>query len=209
MILIIVQRLHQIGVILLGVWFLKENIEEISKNQCLSDIIYLKELVTNKVLGQPSSIKLTNSYEEFSNINQILIDDDENIYYSLGNLIVCPEKLNNKMKNKSYMDKRTFLISSKISHLKFFAEYEFTTETIKLRTAEVNKLLVEMYLLPYESMILEYKNLINQEHLDKNVYSEKLSEVRFTKLIQYLYRNGSIPKEEVEIIQSIIDKMIS
>lgn len=80
-------------------------------------------------------------FEEF-NVEHILNDsNNENVYYSLGNLLVCPQKINDKMKNKEYQEKRKVLLESKITYLEQFASSydEFNLSDVDTRSEKLEK----------------------------------------------------------------------
>lgn len=158
------------------------------------------------------------NFEEF-NVEHILNDsDDENIYYSLGNLLVCPQKINDKMKNKEYQEKRKILSESKITYLERFASnyLKFDVSDVDERSKKVREKLLQIYALPYNDMKLRYDKLLNQEILyhellimfgENNQYANKLMDMGFDKFIAYLYCNGKLPKEDVDSIKEMIERI--
>lgn len=156
--------------------------------------------------------------EEF-NVEHILNDsNNENIYYSLGNLLVCPQKINDKMKNKEYQEKRKILSESKITYLERFASsyLKFNVSDVDTRSEKVREMLVQIYGLPYDDMKLRYDKLLIQGSLyrellimfgEDNQYVNKLVDMGIDKFIAYLYNNGKLPKEETDSIKEMIEKL--
>ena len=157
-------------------------------------------------------------FEEF-NVEHILNDsNNENIYYSIGNLLVCPQKINNSMKNKKYKDKRKVLLKSGITYLeKFASDYiEFGLNDVEIRSKKVREKLVQIYALPYDEMKSAYNKLLVQKKLYRelsimfgkdNQYANKLLDIGIDKFMEYLYNNGTLPKEDVGSIKEIIEKL--
>lgn len=157
-------------------------------------------------------------FEEF-NVEHILNDsNNENIYYSIGNLLVCPQKINNSMKNKKYKDKRKVLLKSGITYLeKFASDYiEFGLNNVEIRSKKVREKLVQIYALPYDEMKSAYNKLLVQKKLYRelsimfgkdNQYANKLLDIGIDKFMEYLYNNGTLPKEDVGSIEEIIEKL--
>ena len=157
-------------------------------------------------------------FEEF-NVEHILNDsNNENVYYSLGNLLVCPQKINDKMKNKEYQEKRKFLLESKITYLEQFASsyVEFNLSDVDTRSEKVREMLVQIYALPYDDMKLRYDKLSIQGSLYRellimfgkdNQYANKLLDMGIDKFMAYLYNNGKLPQEDVDSIKKVIEKV--
>lgn len=157
-------------------------------------------------------------FEEF-NVEHILNDsNNENIYYSIGNLLVCPQKINDSMKNKKYKDKRKVLLKSGITYLeKFASDYiEFGLNDVEIRSKKVREKLVQIYALPYDEMKSAYNKLLVQKKLYRelsimfgkdNQYANKLLDIGIDKFMEYLYNNGTLPKEDVGSIKEIIEKL--
>ena len=157
-------------------------------------------------------------FEEF-NVEHILNDsNNENIYYSIGNLLVCPQKINNSMKNKKYKDKRKVLLKSGITYLeKFASDYiEFGLNDVEIRSKKVREKLVQIYALPYDEMKSAYNKLLVQKKLYRelsimfgkdNQYANKLLDIGIDKFMEYLYNNGTLPQEDVGSIKEIIEKL--
>lgn len=153
------------------------------------------------------------------NVEHILNDsDDENIYYSVGNLLVCPEQLNAAMKNKIYDEKRLKLQNSGITYLEQFAlEYQqFENEDIEKRSILLCEKLVDHYALPYLTIKDRSEKLLIHEQLDKqlknafgdeNPYSKKLNNSDLSSFIKYLFSNGELPKDEVDVIKKLTEKI--
>lgn len=157
-------------------------------------------------------------FEEF-NVEHILNDsNNENIYYSLGNLLVCPQKINDNMKNKEYQEKRKILSESKITYLEQFASsyLKFDVSDVDTRSEKVREMLVQIYGLPYDDIKLRYDKLLIQGSLyhellimfgEDNKYANKLVDMGIDKFIAYLYNNGKLPKEETDGIKEMIEKL--
>lgn len=157
-------------------------------------------------------------FEEF-NVEHILNDsNNENVYYSLGNLLVCPQKINDKMKNKEYQEKRKVLLESKITYLEQFASsyVEFNLSDVDTRSEKVREMLVQIYALPYDDMKLRYDKLSIQGSLYRellimfgkdNQYANKLLDMGIDKFMAYLYNNGKLPQEDVDSIKKVIEKV--
>lgn len=158
-------------------------------------------------------------FEEF-NVEHILNDsNNKNIFYSLGNLLVCPQKINDKMKNKEYQEKRKILSESKITYLERFASSypKFDVSDVDTRGKKVREMLVQIYGLPYDDMKLRYDKLLIQGSLyrellkmfgEDNQYANKLVDLGIDKFIAYLYNNGKLPKEDIDSIKEIIEKLV-
>ena len=157
-------------------------------------------------------------FEDF-NVEHILNDsNNENVYYSIGNLLVCPQKINDKMKNKEYQEKRKILLESKITYLEQFAScyLNFDLSDVDTRSEKVREKLVQIYSLPYDDMKHRYDKLLIQGSLyhellimfgEDNQYANKLNDMGIDKFLTYLYNNGKLPKEDVDNIKEVIEKV--
>lgn len=185
------------------------------KNISSRVIVYLfKPLILEKELNAFANY----DFKEF-NVEHILNDSkNENVYYSLGNLLVCPKKLNDNMKNKGFEEKRKALSESKITYLEEFAStyLKFEVDDVVTRSEEVREKLVQFYALPYNNIKSRYDKLLLQGNLfhelliafgKGNPYANKLEEIGLDKFIDYLYNNGRLPQEDVDSIKEMIEKV--
>ena len=112
-------------------YFTKENVLE----NGLKNIIYsnksTRKNISSKLivyLYRPLLLECEkNKYVQYDfskfNVEHILNDSfQEDTNYSLGNLLLCPDGINEIMKNKPYIQKRQYLLSSEIPYLKEFGE---------------------------------------------------------------------------------------
>lgn len=185
------------------------------KNVSSRLIVYLFKPL---ILAAETNAFANYDFEEF-NVEHILNDsNNENVYYSLGNLLVCPQKINDKMKNKEYQEKRKVLSESKITYLEQFASsyVEFNLSDVDTRSEKVRETLVQIYALPYDDMKLRYEKLSIQGSLYRellimfgkdNQYANKLLDIGIDKFMAYLYNNGKLPKEDVDSIKEVIEKV--
>ena len=122
------------------------------------------------------------------------------------------------MKNKKYKDKRKVLLKSGITYLeKFASDYiEFGLNDVEIRSKKVREKLVQIYALPYDEMKSAYNKLLVQKKLYRelsimfgkdNQYANKLLDIGIDKFMEYLYNNGTLPKEDVGSIKEIIEKL--
>ena len=185
------------------------------KNVSSRLIVYLFKPL---ILEAETNVFANYDFEEF-NVEHILNDsNNENVYYSLGNLLICPQKINDKMKNKGYQEKRKILSKSKITYLeKFASSYaEFNLSDVDTRSEKVREMLVQIYALPYDDMKLRYDKLLIQGSLYRellimfgkdNQYANNLLDMGIDKFIAYLYNNAKLPKEDVDSIKEVIEKV--
>lgn len=185
------------------------------KNMSSRVIVYLYK----PLISATEKNKFANYDFDKFNVEHILNDcDDENIYYSVGNLLVCPKELNKAMKNKKYDEKRLKLLNSKITYLEKFAQdYEqFKYEDIENRSERVCEELVNLYALPYDIIKNRIKILEVHEKLDKglrykfgdeNLYSKKLNSSDLHSFNKWLSGNRNLQKDEVDLIKNLIDKI--
>lgn len=150
------------------------------------------------------------------NVEHILNDDEnEDIRYSLGNLLLCPNEINSRMRNQTYDKKRKILLESGIPYLVDFGEryVVFNEECIEERTEVVIEKLKKLYVISKEELEGQLLKLQLYFELEKqliiafgteSVYVKKLHEKGYEKFIEFVYKNGSLPKGEVEIIKSYV-----
>lgn len=104
-------------------------------------LVYLYKPFYINEQGKQDGLQI--NFDEF-NIEHILNDSDDKIKKtSLGNLLIVPTSINEKVKNKSYSEKRIEFINSNIKYISNFANSHetFTEEDISNRTKEeANKL---------------------------------------------------------------------
>lgn len=162
----------------------------------------------------------TNKYVQYDfskfNIEHVMNDDpNDEIRYSLGNLLVCPDELNSVMKNSSYDIKKRKLLESKIPYLVNFAtKYDqFDEKCIEERNDEVITKLKKLYLLSINSIETDYANLEMFFELKKQLikafgkdskYVMELEEKGLRRFITYIYKNGSLPGADVETIKKML-----
>lgn len=147
------------------------------------------------------------------NVEHILNDD---IYkdntYLLGNLLLCPDEINESMKNNSYTQKRQYLLSSGIPYLEEFArKYEiFEDKNVEDRTKEIVEKLRNLYLISEEYVDEHYLKLQMYFELKKQLviafgkdskYVKELEHRGIDKFIQYIYKNGALPSDDVDRIK--------
>lgn len=150
------------------------------------------------------------------NVEHILSDDDQkDIRYCLGNLLLCPDDINEKMKDKAYVQKRQYLLSSGIPYLKAFGEkYEdFDERNIEIRTNEVVEKLRKLYLISIENVNERYSKLQMYFDLKSQLviafgedsrYVEELKDKGIDKFIEYIYKNGTLPSNDTEKIKKYL-----
>lgn len=205
-------------------YFTKENILE----KGLKHIIYsnksARKNISSKLLVylyKPLLMEYEkNKYVHYDfnkfNVEHILNDDAEkDIRCLLGNLLLCPEEINGIMKDKSYAKKRQYLLSSEIPYLKSFAEkYEdFDERCIEDRTNEIVEKLRELYLISCEDvnnrcikiqMYFELKKQLEIAFGKESRYVVELKDRGIDKFIQYIYKNGTLPNEDANIIKECL-----
>lgn len=154
-------------------------------------------------------------FNKFS-VEHVLNDDaEEDIRYSLGNLLLCPEEINEIMKNKSYAKKRQYLLSSEIPYLKAFAEkYDnFDERCIESRTSEIVEKLKKLYLLSLDNVNMSYLKLKMYFELKKQLeiafgkdsrYVKELENRGIDKFTEYIYKNGALPNDDVDRIKKCL-----
>lgn len=129
--------------------------------------------------------------------------------------MLCPDELNEAMKDSSYDKKKNKLQESNIPYLVNFAtKYDhFDESKIEERSAEVIIKLKKIYLLSKDSIEKNYNDLEIMFGLKKQLieafgmnsdYVSVLEEKGLKKFIEYVYKNGSLPKNEVEEIKKIL-----
>lgn len=185
------------------------------KNVSSRVIVYLFKPL---ILEAETNVFANYNFEEF-NVEHILNDsNNENIYYSLGNLLVCPKEINDRLKNKEFKEKRKILSESKITYFEQFAlNYSnFDVRAVATRCEEVRDALVQLYALPYNDIKYRYNQLLIQGNLhhellvmfgEDNQYANKLAEIGIDKFIVYLCNNGKLPKEDVANIKDALEKL--
>ena len=162
----------------------------------------------------------TNKYAQYDfskfNVEHVLNDDpNEDVRYSLGNLLVCPDELNEVMKNSFYDKKKNKLLESNIPYLVNFAKKydQFNEKNIEERSNEVITRLKKIYLLSKDLVEKNYNNLEILFELKKqlikafgknSVYVSALEEKGLNQFITYIYKNGSLPGSEVEEIKKML-----
>lgn len=150
------------------------------------------------------------------NVEHILNDDiHKDITYLLGNLLLCPEEINEYMNNNSYIQKRQCLLSSGIPYLEEFArKYEnFNEKNVEDRTNEIVEKLKNLYLISEEHVEERYLKLQMYFELKKQLiiafgkdgnYVRELEERGIDKFIQYIYKNGALPSDDVDKIKACL-----
>lgn len=164
-----------------------------------------------------------NKYSQYDftkfTVEHILSDtSEESERYLLGNLLLCPNELNGSMRDLPYEEKRKKLLNSGIPYLKKFAErYEkFDELCIVERNAETVNRLKDIYLISKESIeedclkLQIYFNL--KEQLEnafgkKNRYIKELENRGVRKFIQYVYSNGTLPKEDIAELKNLVPQI--
>ncbi len=154
------------------------------------------------------------------NIEHILNDDAKgDNRYCLGNLLLCPNQINDAMKNKPYTEKREYLLASGIPYLTVFAEkYEnFDEESIEERTKEIVGKLKSLYLISMEDVEKQYLKLQGYFELKKQLiiafgkesdYVNELTIRGIDKFIQYIYKNGALPGHDKKEIEKYIKMQV-
>ncbi len=205
-------------------YFTKENILE----NGLKNIIYsnksTRKNISSKLLVylyKPLLLEYEkNKYVQYDfnkfNVEHVLNDDaEEDIRYSLGNLLLCPDEINGIMKDKPYTRKRQYLLESEIPYLKAFAEKydDFDESCIEDRTIETVEKLRELYLISKDHVKDRYMKLKLYIELKKQLviafgensrYVIELEDRGIDKFIQYIYKNGALPSEDVNIIEKCL-----
>ena len=164
----------------------------------------------------------TNKYAQYDfskfNVEHVLNDDpNDEVTYSLGNLLLCPEELNGIMKDLSYDKKRSKLHESNIPYLVNFAtKYaQFDEKAINERKSEVIDKLKRVYLLSKDliennynhlEMFFELKKQLTDAFGENNSYVLELENKGLNQFITYIYMNGSLPENEVEKIKRLLPK---
>ena len=162
----------------------------------------------------------TNKYIQYDfskfNVEHILNDDpNDEVTYSLGNLLLCPEELNGVMKDFSYDKKKSKLLQSNIPYLVNFANrYDhFDKKMTEERNSEIIKKLKKIYLLSKEQigktyndleMFFELKKQLSEAFGDNSPYVRTLEEKGLKQFTTYIYKNGSLPGNEVEEIKKLL-----
>lgn len=142
-------------------------------------------------------------------------DAEEGIRYSLGNLLLCPDDINGIMEDKPYARKRQYLLESEIPYLKAFAEKydDFDESCIEDRTNETVEKMRELYLISKDHVKDRYMKLKLYNELKKQLviafgensrYVIELEDRGIDKFIQYIYKNGALPSEDVNIIEKCL-----
>ncbi len=142
-------------------------------------------------------------------------DSNEDIRYSLGNLLVCPDGLNGIMKNSSYDKKKDKLLESNIPYLVSFAKKydQFNEKNIEERSDEIITRMKKIYLLSKDSIEKKYNNLdilfglkkqLIEAFGENSVYVSALEKKGLNQFITYIYKNGSLPRSEVEEIKKML-----
>ena len=205
-------------------YFTKENILE----NGLKNIIYsnksTRKNISSKLLVylyKPLLLEYEkNKYVQYDfnkfNVEHVLNDDaEEGIRYSLGNLLLCPDDINGIMKDKPYARKRQYLLESEIPYLKAFAEKydDFDESCIEDRTNETVEKMRELYLISKDHVKDRYMKLKLYNELKKQLviafgensrYVIELEDRGIDKFIQYIYKNGALPSEDVNIIEKCL-----
>lgn len=150
------------------------------------------------------------------NIEHILNDDqNEEIRYSLGNLLLCPDESNEIMRNSGYDRKRSKLLESNIPYLVNFANQytEFNEINLKERNKIIISELKQLYLLSKEKVENEYNDLeiffqlkeqLVQAFGKNSSYVVALEDRGVDQFTNYVYKNGSLPGKEVEVIKKML-----
>lgn len=150
------------------------------------------------------------------NVEHILNDDkNEDVRYSLGNLLLCPNEINKRMRNQPYEKKRKALLESGIPYLVDFGEkyVVFNEECIEKRTDEITEKLKNLYEISEEDIKSQQLKLQLYFELEDqliiafgtdSVYAKKLREKGYEKFIEFIYKNGSLPNSEVESIKKYV-----
>lgn len=205
-------------------YFTKENILE----NGLKNIIYsnksTRKNISSKLLVylyKPLLLEYEkNKYVQYDfnkfNVEHVLNDDaEEGIRYSLGNLLLCPDDINGIMEDKPYARKRQYLLESEIPYLKAFAEKydDFDESCIEDRTNETVEKMRELYLISKDHVKDRYMKLKLYNELKKQLviafgensrYVIELEDRGIDKFIQYIYKNGALPSEDVNIIEKCL-----
>lgn len=149
------------------------------------------------------------------NVEHVLNDhSSEDIRYSLGNLLLCPDALNNGMRDLIYSQKREKLLASGIPYLvRFGTQFEeFNEKNIETRTIEIVQKLRDLYLISKEDLDQRFSKLQIYFKLKEQLviafgkestYVKELQRRGTEKFIQYVYKNGSLPYDEVDVIKDI------
>lgn len=161
-----------------------------------------------------------NRYNQYDfskfNIEHILNDDptDDN-RYQLGNLLICPEELNSVMRSSPYSIKRSKLIESNIPYLVKFADQypHFDEYDIKIRNRRVIESLEKFFALSKNTILNNYEKLelffslkeqLVESFGNNSKYVAVLDEKGLDQFITYIYKNGSLPEEEVGEIKKLL-----
>ena len=119
------------------------------------------------------------------------------------------------MKNKPYIQKRQYLLSSEIPYLKEFGEkYEtFDEESIESRTEEIIEKLKNLFVISIEhvnerlSKLDRYFDLKSQLVIafgKDSGYVKALEDRGFEKFIKYIYMNGALPSDDIDKIMGYV-----
>ena len=153
------------------------------------------------------------NFEEF-NVEHILNDSADKIKkISLGNLLVAPSLLNDKVKNKKYSEKRVEYLKSDIKFISNFANKynSFTEENIlKRNDEEANKL--SNY---YQINEIELNRKIKESTIAIQIYNKLnndewkivLIERGLLKFIEYVRLNTKIQNEQKQEILLFFDNL--
>lgn len=164
----------------------------------------------------------TNKYAQYDfskfNVEHVLNDDpNDEVTYSLGNLLLCPEEINEAMKDLPYDKKRSKLQESNIPYLVNFAsKYDYFDEkAINERKSKVIDKLKNIYLLSKDlienncnnlEMFFELKKQLIEAFGENSAYVVELEKKGLNQFITYIYKNGSLPGSEVEKIKKLLPK---
>ena len=205
---------HQYLMMLRNFW-VTFNLDNGSSNKIDGDVYILLYFLKPLVLEEETNKYAQYDFSKF-NVEHVLNDDpNEDVRYSLGNLLVCPDELNGVMKNSSYDKKKNKLLESNIPYLVNFAKKydQFNEKNIEERSNEVIARLKKIYLLSKDLVEKNYNNLEILFELKKqlikafgenSVYVSALEEKGLNQFITYIYKNGSLPGSEVEEIKKML-----
>lgn len=207
--------------------FIKEDVFQ----KGLTDIIYSNKserwninsaklvYLLKPILLKCDSGYLTYDFNDF-NIEHILNDEvDNNIRYELGNLLLCHKKLNKKLKNKPYEEKRGIYLECQIPYIVSFAnEYEtFTESDINKRTGDVSKKVIYSYLIDENKLSGNLDKLQKYSEVKKKLESEKidsqlisiLKDKGLDRFEAYVINNANIDAMTKQKVLNIIDSVNS
>ena len=174
-------------------------------------IYFLKPLLLEEEMNKYAQY----DFSKF-NVEHVLNDDpDDEVTYSLGNLLLCPQELNEIMKDFSYNKKRKKLLESNIPYLVNFAtKYDYFDEkAIGERNREVIDKLKEIYLLS-KDVIEKNNNELEtffwlKEQLtdvfgENSIYVKELEKKGLDQFIIYINKNDTLIESEVEEIKKLL-----